>query len=106
MQSEAYIQQEIVLYFNNTYCLKHHTPRSLIMSVPNDGAPGMLRTGLLPGASDLIVLHNSQIWFVEVKNDKGRQSDKQRDFEQRVTALGYRYVLVRSLDEFKTALNV
>lgn len=106
MQSEAYIQQEIVLYFNNTYCLKHHTPRSLIMSVPNDGAPGMLRTGLLPGASDLIVLHNSQIWFVEVKNDKGRQSDKQRAFEQRVTELGYRYVLVRSLDEFKTALNV
>lgn len=106
MQSEAHIQQQIVLYFTNTYCLKHHTPRSLIMSVPNEGKPELIRTGLLPGASDLIVLHNSKIWFVEVKNDKGRQSDKQRAFEQRVTALGYRYVLVRSLDEFKTALNV
>ena len=37
-KTEAKIQQEIYAYFNNTFCLKHHTPRCIIFSVPNDSS--------------------------------------------------------------------
>lgn len=59
-------------------------------------------TGLVPGVSDLIILlPNAKTIFIEVKTEKGIQSEKQKDFETTVTNLGFEYYLVRSLDEFK-----
>jgi len=105
--TEAKIQQDIVKYYNNTYCLAHHSPRGLIMSIPNEGKGELIRTGLLPGASDLIVfLPFGGIFFVEVKTPTGKQSDKQKDFEARIKKLGYEYILVRSLEDFKEQLEV
>jgi hypothetical protein len=43
--------------------------------------------------------------FVEVKKDKGVQSKEQIEFEGRVTKMGFKYVIVRSLDEFKEMIN-
>jgi hypothetical protein len=103
--SEDRIQQDIYRWFNNTYCLKHHNPRYCIFSVPNGGtrnkreAMKLKSTGLKSGVSDLIVVMD-QIIFVEVKTDVGVQSEKQKDFEKIVTSLGYKYLLVRSLNEF------
>lgn len=108
--SEDKIQQEIVLWFKNNYCLKHHNPRYCIFSVPNGGTRNKLEairlksTGLLAGVSDLIVLYD-KLYFIEVKTDKGRQSDKQKDFEKVVSSLGYEYKLVRSLDDFKRIIE-
>jgi hypothetical protein len=107
--SEARIQQEIVVYFRNNYCLKHHTPRGVVFSVPNEreGVVTMkklIQTGLMSGVSDLIVLLDERCIFVEVKNAKGRQSDRQKDFEYQVTQLGFEYYLVRSLEDFKKIL--
>lgn len=106
--TESKLQQEIFQWFQNTYCLKHHNPRLCIFSVPNGGTRNKLEaitlkaTGLLPGVSDLIILQpNGKTIFVEVKTEKGIQSEKQKDFETTVTNLGFEYYLVRSLDEFK-----
>lgn len=106
--TESKLQQEIFQWFQNTYCLKHHNPRLCIFSVPNGGTRNQLEaitlkaTGLLPGVSDLIILQpNGKTIFVEVKTEKGIQSEKQKDFETTVTNLGFEYYLVRSLDEFK-----
>ncbi len=63
-----------------------------------------LATGMLPGASDMIVIFPNTVVFVEVKTDIGRQSDVQKEFERRVNDLGFDYWLVRSLEEFKTKL--
>lgn len=105
--SEERIQQQIVQYYHNQYCLKHHIPRGLIFSIPNEGKPELIRTGLLPGASDLIViLPFGGIFFVEVKTPTGKQSDKQKNFESRIKKLGYEYILVRSLEDFKEQLEV
>ena len=106
-ESEDRIQAAIVTWYNNTYCLRHHNPRCLILSIPNGGtrhvqeAMTLKATGLLPGASDLIVVHMGVLLWVEVKTETGRQSPEQRDFEQRVMSMGYRYALVRSLENFK-----
>lgn len=110
-KTESRIQQEIVLWFNNTYCLKCHNPRGIIMSVPNESRSKeetmyKKNIGLLPGASDLVVCKPcGEIVFVEVKDEKGRQRENQQDFQQRVESLGYRYLLVRSLEEFKKQIQ-
>lgn len=111
--TEDFLQQQIYQFFQNTYCLKHHTPRGLIFSVPNGGtrnireAMTMKATGLLSGVSDLIVfLPNGKMLFVELKLQNGRQSDNQKDFEKRVDDLGYPYHIIRSLEQFKELINV
>lgn len=98
----------MVTWYRNAYCLKHHKPRCVIYSVPNDGynvKEQMVKraTGLLPGVSDLVIMLPGPLSiYVEVKIESGGvQSDAQKEFEQTVTALGFRYVIVRSLDEFK-----
>lgn len=105
--SENIIQQQIVIWFNNNYCLKSHIQRGLIFSVPNGGTRNLKEaltlksTGLLGGVSDLIIiLPNGKLIFVEVKHGKNKQSDNQRIFQSRVEKLGYDYWLVYSLDEF------
>jgi hypothetical protein len=57
-------------------------------------------TGVVAGVSDLIVLMPNRCIFVEVKTDIGRQSDKQKEFEEIVKALNFEYHLVRSLEDF------
>ena len=105
---ESKIQQEIVKHFNNNYCLKHHKPRYIIYSVPNGiSVPTPLKerikaldllnkTGMLGGASDLIIQkENGVIINVEVKSETD-QSPSQIIFQQRVEDLGGTYLLVRS----------
>ena len=128
---EAKLQAEMVQYFNNTYCLRHHSPRCLIFSVPNEIANEIANsikaklpknfwsliektimvimskfkaTGLKAGVSDLIVLLPNEARFYEVKNEIGRQSEKQKEFQATVEALGFKYYLVRNLEEFKKTL--
>lgn len=109
--TEDKIQQDIVIWFNNNYCLKHNTPRCSIFSVPNGGTRNKLEaiklksTGMKAGVSDLIVLMPNVVLFVEVKTESGIQSDKQKEFEIVVSSLGFKYCLVRSLDEFKNIIK-
>lgn len=108
---EDKLQAEIVAWFNNEYCLKHHNPRCLIFSIPNGGnrnkiaAMKFKATGLLAGASDLVVVLPNVISFIELKTDLGTQSDVQKDFESRVELLGFEYKIIKSLNEFKEWLN-
>lgn len=107
--SESKIQAECYKWFNNSYCLKHHSPRGMMFSVPNEIAGinkiAMMQAkaiGLTAGVSDTIVmLPNGKLFFVEFKDEKGRQSEKQKEFETIVTNLGYKYLLIRDFETFK-----
>lgn len=106
MKSEDKIQQEIVMWYRNNYCLKKHDPRNLIFSVPNDSKDAKeqmrkIATGLFSGVSDLIVIHFGVVFFIEVKTEKGIQSEKQKEFQNIVENQGFNYYLIRSLEEFK-----
>jgi len=65
----------------------------------------LLLTGLLSGVSDLIVILKGKVLFVEVKNEIGKQSPKQKLFEQQVTNLGFQYFLVRDVKKFKEIIE-
>ncbi len=78
----------------------------MIFSVPNDSSNAVeqqrkVNTGLLAGVSDLIMFIGKDVYCIEVKTSTGRQSDKQKEWQNRVELLGHKYFLVRSLDEFK-----
>lgn len=125
--SEAKIQQSCVQWYRNTYCLKHHNPRSMIFSIPNEGRGAasmqLMATGLYPGAADIQVIHRKsevEVWprsnqltfFVEVKAPdnkfgprKNGQSQKQIDFEDHCKAMGIPYHIARSLEEFKQVIE-
>jgi len=100
---EENIQQQIVMWFRNKYCLKHHTPRYAIFSVPNEAAyknKKFILTGLMQGVSDLIVVIDGKTLYFELKTATGKQSLKQIEFEETIKNLNQNYYLVRSLDEF------
>lgn len=107
MKAEDQIQAEIYKWYNNTFCLASHDPQCIIFSVPNGGTRNIKEalllkaTGVVAGVSDLIVIKQNEIIFVEVKTDIGNQSKQQKDFQQKVQKLGFKYILVRSLEDFK-----
>tara|TARA_R110002012_G_scaffold264832_1_gene448221 strand:- start:35 stop:343 length:309 start_codon:yes stop_codon:yes gene_type:complete len=100
----------MVVWFRNSYQRKG-VDKGIIFSVPNERAGGymamkdLLLTGLLSGVSDLIVVLEGKVLFVEVKNSIGKQSPKQKLFQSQIENLGFQYHLVRTLDEFKKVIN-
>ena len=80
-------------------------------SCPNEGAGanGKIRTaqlvtmGLFPGAGDLIVWWNTpsgtKVGYLEVKTATGRQSERQKHFQEMCEAKGIPYRVVRSVEE-------
>lgn len=110
--SEDFVQNQIWIWYTNNYCLPKHNPRCLIFSVPNGGkrdareAKRLKDTGLLPGVSDLIIIHMGVLMFVEVKKPYGgRQEPAQLEFQNRVERIGYKYAIVRSLEELTILLS-
>jgi len=106
--TESQLQQKMIIWFKNEYQIKG---KGLIFAVPNGGSRNILEaknlklTGQMAGVSDLIVLLNNKCIFIEVKVEKGIQSEVQIKFQNNVQLLGFEYYLVRSLEEFKKAVN-
>jgi len=115
---EQKIQQECFNWFNNTYCLKHHSPRFLIHSVPN-GIPIPIppkeraraldllhKTGMVNGVSDLIIHgKNGRCIMAECKTETGFQSDAQQDIQRRIQDLNGKYFVFHSLIEFQEKIQ-
>ena len=58
------------------------------------------------GTADLIAFRKSELpIFIEVKTEKGVQSDLQKFRQKEVEQLGYKYFLIRSLEEFNLLLD-
>ena len=82
---------------------------NLLFAVPNGGfrnkatAVKMKAEGVIPGVSDLILLHKSGDYgalLIEMKTNKGRQSENQKAWQAHVIEFGYKYVVCRSLEDF------
>lgn len=53
------------------------------------------------GYPDLTLFKDNKTIFIEVKNEKGIQSELQKYIQKQLEKEGFKYFLVRSLDEFK-----
>lgn len=103
MKQEAKLQASIVEYIRTNY------PQVLLFSIPNEATyrrrQYFKKLGMLSGVSDLILVFLNGILFIECKSKKGRQSIEQINFQKRIEALGFKYFIVKDLEELKDIIN-
>lgn len=110
-EPESRLQAECFSWFWNTY----PEYRGLMFHVPSEGnrssrIDGGRRKamGIVAGVADLIFLlprHGYHGLCIEMKTDIGKQSDKQKEWQKKVTDQGYDYIVIRSLEVFKIYLT-
>lgn len=92
------------------YRLQYPKMRHNLFSVPNGGkrdavtGARLKAEGALAGIADLILLKSNRFYgalLIEMKTPKGHQSASQFEWQQKITNDGYKYVIVRSIDDFK-----
>lgn len=121
-QEEHNIQVACVRWFN----LQYPQYRGLLFACPNGGnrnlvtAAKLKAEGVTPGVADLLLLvpgfgiselkdgylaKECHALCIEMKTAKGRQSPEQKEWQKKVEAAGYRYVIVRSVEQFIKEIN-
>lgn len=107
---EEHMQESLVAWFGLQYpeyaLLLHHSPNGGKRSA-EEGRRFKLM-GTRAGFPDLILLmprHGYAYLCIELKTDKGRQSDTQRAYQHAVEANGGRYEVVRDFDTFRTLIQ-
>lgn len=110
---EGRIQAECFAWFWNTY----PQYRKLLFHVPNENdradsniIQGAIRKslGVVSGVADLLLLIPSGRYHglcIEMKDERGRQKPVQAEWQVIVEAQGYKYVICRSLEQFKIIID-
>lgn len=107
---EHYLQQSCFNWLRATY----PTIGNLAYAVPNGQhrtaaqAAVLKSEGMTKGVSDICIdipSHEYHSLRIEMKTDKGKQTIEQEEYELRCKAVGIKYVVVRSRDEFEAAVN-
>lgn len=106
-RSEHSVQVEIMTFLDRVL------PSScMAFAVPNGGNRNaitgaiMKREGVKAGIADIVILRNpGNAALIEVKNSKGKLSDKQAAFADWCDANGFPFVVVRGLDDVKAFLT-
>lgn len=102
---EHRLQCMCVRWFN----LQHASLRGTLFAVPNGGqrnalvAAKLKDEGVTAGVADLLLLIPNATHHglcIEMKTEKGRQSDKQKEWQALIEEKGYRYEVVRNFEEF------
>jgi hypothetical protein len=58
-----------------------------------------VRFGKVGSPDFFVFLPNGVCLHLEVKNEKGKQNDNQREYEKMITRLGHEYLIIRDLDD-------
>lgn len=62
--------------------------------------------GSYAGAPDLVACRLHEVWFLEVKTEKGKLSPAQIEFKERCQMLGLKYIVVRSVEDVAEAMGL
>lgn len=107
---EHLIQCECVRAFRYKYPKLRHNLFAIPNGARRDKATGskLKAEGVLAGVSDLIFLKPNRFYgalLIEMKTPKGRQQETQKEWERKITADGYKYVVCRSVSEFMQEID-
>lgn len=94
------------LQFPQLSRLLHHSPNGGKRNA-REGAR-FKQMGTQAGFPDLILLvaaNGYHALLLELKTRTGRQQDSQKDYQKRVEEQGYRYVVIRSFDQFRETIK-
>ena len=118
--TESHIQQNIITYLS----LVASNYKFVFFSVPNEGIMAVLKSfhidkitcikivnhfkkmGLLPGTSDIVIVHKGLAYCLEVKTDTGTQSKNQILFMRNILSAGGRYEIVHSVKDVQLVLEM
>lgn len=110
-KEESNMQKRCVTWFRMQY------KREQLFAVPNGShlagtaaqraiqVNTLKAEGMLGGVSDLILVADSGVYFLEAKAEDGVQRQNQKEFEAYVKAMAYEYHIFRSLEEFQGIVN-
>lgn len=107
---ESNLQIACVRWFR----LQYPSIAPLLFSVPNGGrrdavTGAILKAeGAVAGVADLLLLLPSGDYHglcIEMKTEKGKQSDAQKEWQKAVEAVGYKYAVVRSFEQFSALIS-
>lgn len=102
---ESEIQKQITgwLAVNSVWCLRMNVGS---MSGSHAGKKWFVRFGEAGQADLLAFPYGCHPVWIEIKQEKGKQSGLQKSFEAKVREEGHYYFLVRSLDELVEQFNL
>ena len=109
-EEEHHLQCNCVKWFRLQYPRMKHN----LFAVPNGGGRGkadagkLKAEGVLSGVSDLILLKRNTEYgglMIEMKTKKGVQAGSQKDWQEKISKDGYKYVVCRSLEDFMREVN-
>jgi len=104
--SESKIQSQCFLYHWNNY----PEERGRLFAV-NNNSDNKVRAvmnqsmGVVAGVADMMYLSDNGLIAIEFKTVIGRQQPRQKQWQETIEAAGYKYYIVRSLNEFLKAIN-
>jgi hypothetical protein len=116
---ESTIQQQTIEYLS----MVSRQYNFMFFSVPNESLMTVLvafkvpkntchrivtffkKMGMLPGVSDLVIIQDGKVYFIEMKNENGKQGDSQILFEQRCIDVNAPYAICRSVEEVQMMLR-
>ncbi len=106
-KGEDRLQADAYRWFHNTYpnlrgalCYNHNNSRNAIEGAKNKAM------GLQKGRSDMVLYLNGKAFMIEWKTAKGKQSAKQKEWQELIESQGFSYYIVRSIEEFKQIVTV
>lgn len=109
---ETHIQQACIKWFMYQYNALWRD--GVLFHIPNEGirrgATGkrMKSEGIVRGVADLCLAmgrHGFHALYVEMKRPDNYQSDFQKAWEEGITKHGNKYVVIKSLDDFKSLID-
>ena len=111
-QSESQIQQDCLKWFAAQYPVL--SQEGMLFHIPNEGirlggmGARMKREGIVKGVADLflcIARGGYHGLFIEMKKPGNYQSVEQKEWQRNVEKHGYKYVVCKSLEEFKEIVS-
>ena len=102
---ESQLQQACFKWFR----LQYPDLAMLMFAVPNGGARRRIEAcimkaeGVTAGVADVLFLYPNANYHglcIEFKTKTGRQQQSQKTFQQAVERKGYKYVIIRDIDDF------
>ena len=93
----------------NWFRLQYPNMRHNLFAVPNGSMRDVIigaklkAEGVLPGVADLILLKPNSKYgalLIEMKTAKGKQSERQIEWQQLIEQDGYKYIVCRSINDF------
>jgi hypothetical protein len=94
--------------------MQYRSMADMLIAVPNGGsrhpreALNLKKQGVLSGVADLLLLIKSPPFgclCIEMKTEKGKQSENQQRWEESARKHGNKYVVCRSIEEFIQIIN-